>query len=292
MILDAAQTKDRLNISAGFASVGVATCLVAVKAWALAQTDSLAIAASLIDSAMDFVVSATGLVGIFYAAKPPDDEHAFGHTSIEDLIALGQAILVALSAIAIAWQALVRLPAPAPLEAETAGLAVMVLSIVLTLGLVMWQSRVAARTGSRIVMADRLHYLSDLLPVAGAMIALFASMTYAITWLDPVIALVACGILLVGAWSIGHSAWDALMDRRADQAQIARIVEIITGFPGVSGFHDLKTRTAGSRMFVQVHLEINGDMTLHDAHRVGARVKRAIIADLPEADVLIHKDPV
>jgi ferrous-iron efflux pump FieF len=292
MILETTQTNTRLNISAGLASVSVAACLVAAKTWAFARTDSLAIAASLIDSIMDLVVSSTGLVGIFYAAKPPDEEHAFGHTSVEDLIALGQSVLVAFSAVTIAWQAIVRLPAPAPLEAETAGLAVMALSIVMTLGLVIWQSRVAGRTGSRIVKADRLHYLSDLLPVAGAMIALYASMSYGLNWLDPVIALVACGFLLFGAWSIGQGAWDALMDCRADRAQIARIEKILTDFPGVIGFHDLKTRTAGSRVFVQVHLEINGDMTLHEAHTVGAKVKRAILADMPEADVLIHKDPV
>lgn len=292
MIPDSFHSNQRLNTLAGLASVGVAACLVAAKGWALARTDSLAIAASLIDSVMDLVVSATGLVGIIYAAKPPDDEHAFGHTSIEDLIALGQAILVAASAITIGWQAFARLPASAPLRAETAGLAVMGLSLVMTLGLVIWQSRVAARTGSRIVLADRLHYLSDLLPAAGAMFALYASLYHGITWLDPVIALVACGVLLFGAWSIGRAAWDALMDRRADHTQIARIEKIITGYPGVCGFHDLKTRTAGSRVFVQVHLEINGDLSLHEAHMVGANVKRAILAEMPEADVLIHKDPV
>lgn len=124
------------------------------------------------------------------------------------------------------------------------------------------------------------------------MAALYASKQHGIGWLDPVIALVACGILLFGAASIGRGAWDALMDRRADRGQIARVEKIITGFPGVCGFHDLKTRTAGSRVFIQVHLEIDGDLTLHEAHAVGARVKRAIVAELPDADVLIHKDPV
>lgn len=292
MIQVETQTRHRLNITAGLASVCVALCLVAAKGWAFSATNSLAIAASLIDSLVDLAVSATGLVGIFYAAKPPDDEHAFGHSSVEDLIALGQALLVGGSALAIAWQALSRLPAPAPLEAEVEGLTVMGLSVVFTLGLVIWQGHVAARTGSRIVAADRLHYLSDLLPVAGAIVALYASMVHGITWLDPVIALVACGILLLGAAAIGRTAWDALMDRRADRGQIARVEKILTGFPGVCGFHDLKTRTAGSRIFIQVHLEINGDLTLHEAHAVGANVKRAIVAELPEADVLIHKDPV
>jgi ferrous-iron efflux pump FieF len=282
----------RLNLMAGAASVGTALLLVAAKGWAFYQTGSLSIATSLVDSALDFIVSTMGLIGIFYAAKPPDDEHAFGHTSVEDLFALGQAILVALSAGTIAWQAFARLPAPALLTSETAGLAVMGISIVATLALVIFQGRIAARTGSRIVAADRLHYLSDLLPVAGAMIALFASMRYGIAWLDPVIALIACGILLLGAWRIGGSAWDALMDRRADRAQIARIELILAGFPGVAGFHDLKTRTAGSRIFVQVHLELNGDLTLHEAHAIGSRAKRAILQAVPEADVLIHKDPV
>ena len=281
----------RLNISAGMASVATALLLVGLKLWAVAATGALSIAASLADSALDLVASSVGLLGILYAAKPPDEDHSFGHSSVEDLVALGQALLVLLAAGAIGWNALRRFAQPQQLASEATGLAVMALSMVVTLALVLWQSRVATRTGSRIVAADRLHYLSDLLPAGGAMLALVASVRFGIHWLDPVIALVACGALIYGARRIGMAAWDSLMDRRADPGLIARIEHIIEAQPGVFAFHDLKTRTAGSRVFVQVHLEIDGSLSLRDAHAIGAAVRHGILAAVPNAEVIVHKDP-
>jgi ferrous-iron efflux pump FieF len=210
----------RLNLSAGFASVTVALLLVGLKVWAVAATGALSVAASLADSVLDLMASAVGLAGIAYAARPPDDDHSFGHTSVEDLVALGQALLVAASAVAIGWSAIRRLGDPPALAAEGAGLAVMALSVAITAGLVVWQGRVARRTGSRIVAADRMHYLSDLLPALGAMAALVAARR-GLLWLDPVIALAACAALMFGARRIGMRAWNALMDRAADPEIVA-----------------------------------------------------------------------
>jgi ferrous-iron efflux pump FieF len=287
-----AKRTHRLNVSAGLASVATALVLVALKLWAVQATGALSIAASLTDSALDLVASTVGLVGILYAAKPPDEDHSFGHTSVEDLVALGQAVLVAVAAGAIGWSAVRRFGTPQPLAAEGIGLTVMAVSMAVTLALVLWQSRVAARTGSRIVSADRLHYLSDLLPAAGAIVALIGSARFGLHWLDPVIALAACTVLVLGARRVGLAAWDALMDRQADPALVARIEAIVASRPAVLGFHDLKTRTAGSRVFVQVHLELDGAQTLQEAHAIGAGVRHAILDAVPNAEVIVHKDPV
>jgi len=104
----------RLNLSAGGASVLVAMLLVALKLWALGETGSLSIAASLTDSALDLIVSLTGLMAIIYAARPADEDHAFGHSSAEDLAALAQAILVTVSAVVIGWTAVERLTSDTP----------------------------------------------------------------------------------------------------------------------------------------------------------------------------------
>lgn len=282
----------RLNLAAGIASVAVAVTLVGLKLWALGATGALSVAASLADSALDLVASVAALVGIRYAAKPPDDDHSFGHTSVEDLVALGQALIVTVSAATIGWSALDRLGAPRPLAAEGAGILVMGISLAITAALVVWQTRVARRTGSRIVAADRLHYLSDLWPNVGALIALWAAASHGVLWLDPAIALAACAVLLLGARRIGLQAWHALMDRRADPAELARIEAVLRGYPGLKGHHDLRTRTAGNRVFVQVHVEIDGDLPLRDAHAISARLKRDLVAALPQADVIIHQDAV
>ena len=281
-----------LNISAGIASVSVALVLVGLKLWALAQTGSLSIAASLADSVMDLLVSGAGLGAIFYAARPADDDHAFGHTSIEDLTSLAQAIIVAGSAITIAATATIRLTATEPkaLAHESGGIAVMLVSIALTGALVLWQSRVAARTGNKVVAADRLHYLGDLMPTIGAIIALVLSARFGIAQVDSIIAILAAAYMLYGSFGIGTAAFHALMDRAADPEVIADISRIAAGYPGVLGHHDLKTRTAGSRLFVNLHIELDGAQTLEQAHGISAGLKRAIFTAYPHAEIIIHQD--
>ncbi len=282
----------RLTLTAGAASVGMAALLVALKLWALGETGALSVAASLADSAMDLMMSLAAMAALIYAAKPADEDHAFGHTSAEDLAALGQAIFILISAAIIAFAASQRLldPTSAPLQSQGRGMVVMGLSVVLTLGLVIWQGRVARRTGSKVVAADRLHYLGDLLPNIGAIASLWASSTFGMGQIDSIVAIGAAVMLSLGALRIGKGAWDALMDRRADPDIIAGIGRIAANWPGVHGYHDLKTRTAGSRIFVNLHIELDGNQTLREAHGIGAGLRRAILQAYPQADVIIHKD--
>ncbi|MCB2134363.1 MAG: cation diffusion facilitator family transporter [Rhodobacteraceae bacterium] len=284
--------KTGLNISAGLASVGVALTLVTLKLWALGATSALSVAASLADSGLDLMMSLGGLMALLYAARPADDDHAFGHTSVEDLAALAQAMFLTVAAIVIGWAATGRLlsDAPTALADEGRGIVVMGVSIALTIALILWQRRVASRTGSRVVAADSLHYMSDLIPSLGAIAALWMSRRFGIGQIDSVVALAAALVLLVGAVRIGKGAWDALMDRRADPALIAAIGDMAAGWPGVLGYHDLKTRMAGSRVFVNIHIELNGDQSLREAHAIGAGLRRRIIETWPQCDVIVHKD--
>ncbi|MBK5934809.1 ferrous-iron efflux pump FieF [Rhodovulum imhoffii] len=283
----------RLNLSAVVASVGVAVILVGLKLWALGETQALSVAASLADSALDLMVSLAALAAVLYAARPPDQDHAFGHTAAEDLAALGQSVFILISAGAIAVAALLRVsdPSPAPLRAEGRGMVVMGASILLTLALVLWQRRVARRTGSKVVAADSLHYLGDLVPNIGALVALWVSARYGLVRFDSIVALGAAGMLAVGALGIGRRAWDALMDRAAPDEIVAQVAALAENQPGVLGYHDLKTRVAGSRLFVNLHIELDGAQSLHEAHAIGATLKHKIIQIFPGADVIIHFDP-
>lgn len=281
-----------LNLSAGVASVSVAVTLVALKLWALGTTASLSVAASLADSALDLMMSAGGLMAIVYAARPADEDHAFGHTSVEDLAALAQSVFILISGGVIGWSAVNRLMADTPqaLTGQEGGIVAMAVSIVLTVALVLWQRRVARATGSKVVAADSLHYMSDLMPAIGAIAALWASHRFGLGQVDSVVALAASAMLVIGSIRIGKGAWDALMDRRADPALIDGIAAIAAGWPGVRGFHDLKTRTAGSRVFVNIHIELDGDQSLRAAHAIGAGLRRSIIETYPQCDVIVHKD--
>lgn len=284
--------KTSLNLSAGIASVSVAVILVALKLWALGATSALSVAASLADSALDLMVSLGGLMAIIYAARPADEDHAFGHTSVEDLAALAQSVFIAISGAVIGAGAVGRLisGAPSVLAEEGRGIAVMAVSIVLTVALVLWQRRVARLTGNKVVAADSLHYMSDLMPSVGAIGALWISREFGVGQVDSVVALAAALMLIVGALRIGKGAWDALMDRRADPELIAGIAAVARDWPGVHGFHDLKTRMAGSRVFVNIHIELDGDQSLREAHAIGAGLRRRIIETWPQCDVIVHKD--
>ena len=283
----------RLNLSAGAASVTVAFVLVVLKAWALAETQALSVAATLADSGLDLLVSASGLAAIAYAARPPDEDHAFGHGSAEDLAALGQALFLIGAGAAIGGVALYRLASggETQLHAEGRGMIVLVISIGLTLALVAWLRHVARRTGNRVVQADSLHYVGDLVPNLGAIAALWASAAYGVTGVDSVVALIEAGVLAAGAVRIGRGAWAALMDRRADPALIAEIERAATAHPGIEGCHDLRSRMAGGRVFVDFHVEIDGALPLSEAHEIAAALKRRLLADHPQADILIHMDP-
>lgn len=282
----------RLNLSAGLSSVLVATTLVCLKLWALWATGALSIAASLADSAMDLLISLAGLGAIVYAARPADEDHAFGHTAVEDLTSLGQAVFVFASGCAILWSAAHRLvnPEPVMLADEGLGVAIMAISAVITLALVAWQGRVSSSTGNKVVAADRLHYIGDLLPTMGAILALFLSAWFGWSQVDSIIAIIAALIMIRGAIGIGTSAWHALMDRSVPDEELAQIADITRDTPGVRAFHDLKTRTAGTMTFVQVHIELDGGQTLTEAHAIAANLKRRIIAAIPQADVIIHMD--
>ncbi len=284
----------KLNLSAGVLSVTVALILVGIKLWAFGQTGSLSVAATLADSALDLMMSLGGLIAIAYAAKPADDDHNFGHSSAEDLAALGQSLFILISAGVIAVAAILRLlddTVTLP-EREGLGIGIMLIAILITLGLVLWQRHVARQTGNKVVQADSLHYLGDLIPNIGAIVALWASGAFGLHQIDSIVALAAAAILAFGAARIGKTAWDALMDRQADPEMIRGICAIADDFAGVHGYHDLKTRVAGSRVFVNLHIELDGSQTLDEAHAIGAGLRRAIIKAYPRADVLIHKDPI
>jgi ferrous-iron efflux pump FieF len=284
----------RLNLSAGVLSVLVAFVLVIAKLWALSETGALSVAATLADSAMDLMMSLGGLAAIAYAAKPADEDHAFGHTSAEDLASLAQSLFIIASAGVITFAAVMRLLAGESVmpQQEEKGIAAVVFAIVVTGGLVFWQRRVAVNTGNKVVAADSLHYIGDMVPNLGAVVALYVSSRFGLNEIDSVVAIGAALFMAYGAIRIGKAAWDALMDRRADPAMLEGIAEIARGYPGVYGFHDLKSRQAGSRVFVNLHIELDGNQTLTEAHAIGAGLRRAIIAAYPNADVLIHKDPL
>ena len=287
-----ADDRMRLNLSAAGASIAVALALIAIKGWAQLATGSLSIAASLVDSALDLTIALANLAAMLYAARPADDDHRFGHTAAEDLAALAQGALVIAAGLAILWSGAGRLVDPQPLSAEREGVIAMVAALALTGGLVWWQRLVARRTGSRIVAADSAHYLSDFAPGLAALAALAASKWFDFPQLDSALAMAAALWILRTGWRVARDALNGLMDREAPPETVARIAELADAAPGALGWHDLKTRMSGAKLFVQLHLEIDGSLTLKESHAIGEALRREILRIGPDVEVIIHTDPV
>jgi ferrous-iron efflux pump FieF len=281
----------RLMKLATTASVIVALSLVVVKAFAWMATDSVALLSSLVDSALDVAASLVNLLAVRHALTPADREHRFGHGKAEALAGLGQSTFIAGSALFLVVESVRRLMAPTPVEQGVIGLAVMAFSIVVTLGLVMFQRRVIARTKSVAISADSLHFASDLMVNAGVIVALVLATWFGLELADPVIALAIAAYILWGAWEVASGSYDILMDRELADDERKRVREIVLEHPDVLAMHDLRTRTSGSMSFIQLHLELDGDMSLRRAHEIADEVEARLRAAFPGAEVLIHQDP-
>lgn len=273
------------------ASLAVATILVVSKAVAWWLSDSVSLLAGLTDSALDAVASFLNLLAVHYALRPADDDHRFGHGKAEALAGMAQALFIGVSAVLIGVQAVDRLQSPQPLGDTAAGIAVMLLSLVLTLALLTFQRKVIRATGSTAVRADSLHYRSDLLLNGSILLALMLA-RFGWPQLD---ALFGLGIALYILWSavqIARESTAILMDQELPADIGERMLELVCAIHGVKGAHDLRTRVSGNRWFVQLHLELPGELKLHDAHELCVQASAAIRQRYPRADVMVHADPV
>jgi ferrous-iron efflux pump FieF len=281
----------RLMRWATYASVATALALIAAKVVAYVLTDAVSLLSTLLDSLLDAAASLVNLLAVRQALTPADREHRFGHGKAEPLAALGQSTFIAGSALFLLVQAGSRLVAPQPVTNAAVGLAVMAFSIAATLVLVLYQRFVIRRTGSLAIKADALHYASDLIVNASVVVALVLAGTYGWQRADPIFAAAIALYIVYTAWQIARSALDMLMDRELPDEDRRRIRAIALANPQVRAVHDLRTRASGPTTFVQMHLEVDGELTLTQAHAIADAVEAQILRAFPGAEIIIHEDP-
>jgi ferrous-iron efflux pump FieF len=276
---------------ATYASVTVAATLIVSKLVIWDMSDSVALLSSLIDSSLDVMASLISLFAVRQALMPADKEHRFGHGKAESLAALGQSLFVGGSAVFLVFEAGGRVLRPQEIDNGIAAISVMVLSLVMTLVLVQFQRFVIKETGSMAIAADSLHYTADLLVNGGIIIGLIAVTAFGWTLADPLVALAVALYLIITAWRIALCAMDMLMDREFDDSAREEIHSIILSHPEVKSMHDLRTRSAGVHSFIQLHLELDGDLSLSEAHRISDEVEKLVSEKFENAEILIHEDP-
>jgi ferrous-iron efflux pump FieF len=281
----------QLMTGATYASVAVATVLILVKIGAYLVTDSVALLSSLIDSLLDVAASLINLIAVRQALAPADREHRFGHGKAEALAGLVQSAFISGSAVFLIVEAGHRLLDVKPVHNGMIGIAVMALSVVLTLILVLFQRHVVRATRSVAIKADALHYFGDLMVNGSVIVSLALGLEFGWHFLDPVFGI---GIAVYIVWSAVHiviQSLDQLMDRELPDSARKQIREIALAHPGVVTLHDLRTRSSGPTRFIQLHLEMDPSITLLRAHEISDAVEVQLMQAFPGAEVIIHEDP-
>ena len=273
------------------ASTCVAGLLIAIKAAVWAISGSVALLASAADSGLDLLASLLTFFAVRYAAAPPDAEHRFGHGKAEAFASLMQAGLVFASAALVGREAIHNLLEPHEVRREGLAIAVMLVSTVLTAGLIAAQGYVLKRTSSVAVAGDRAHYATDLASNAVALLGIGATALLGWNGLDALAAMVVTALLLWGAVSVFREAASQLMDRELPLAERARIVELVTADPPLTDVHQLRTRASGPYVHIQMHVDLDPALSLEQAHVAMVAAERRVLAEFPSADIIIHPDP-
>ncbi|WP_296597054.1 cation diffusion facilitator family transporter [Phenylobacterium sp.] len=272
-------------------SVGTAAVLVAIKLAAWLASGSTAMLASMADSGLDLIASLGTAFAVRYAAEPPDAEHRFGHGKAEAFASLMQAGLVFASAALIAREAVGDFTAPHPLRQEGWAVAVMVVSTALTALLIAAQTRVLRQTSSVAVSGDRAHYATDLASNMIALVGIGASAWLGVNGFDAAAALAVAALLLWGAISVFREAASQLMDRELPDDARAEIVRLVSEDSRMTDVHQLRTRMSGPYVHIQMHVDLDPDLTLETAHQAIVAAEKRILTAFPAADIIIHADP-
>ena len=278
--------------AATLASVSVAVFLILIKMMAYTLTGSVTLLSSLLDSFLDSLASIINLVAVRHALEPADEEHRFGHGKAEPLAGFAQAGFIIASSGFLLFEAVRRLYNPEPIIYANIGIIVIVISLFATLGLVLFQKYVVKQTGSVAIEADSVHYMSDFLLNGLVIVSLVLVSWLGLPWLDSVFAIGIAIYILLSARKILLQSLGQLMDRELEDEERDKIVKLAKSHGLVFDVHDLRTRQSGRDIFIQFHLEMDKKLTLYEAHEIAQAVHNELLEHYPEADILIHQDPV
>ena len=276
---------------AALASVAMAMFLLALKGFAAWHTGSVAMLGSLADTGLDLLASLVTLYGVRLAATPADHDHRFGHGKAEALAALFQVGLITASAVGIGWRAIAAFGNPARTQDAEFGIGVSLVAIAATGVLLWYQRRVIRRTGSVAIMADNVHYQSDVLLNGSVIAALVLDQYLGFSGADPLFGIAIALWLAWGAFQASSNAIDQLMDKEWPEDQRAAFLDVAARQPGLRGIHDFRTRRSGSHDFAQFHMEVDPRLTVFDAHELVEAVECNLKRAFPKVEVLIHLDP-
>ena len=278
--------------SASIASLLVASTLIVLKYYGWATTNSVSLLGSLADSLIDFLASVFVFVAISYSILPADAKHRFGYGKSEGLAAFVQSLLIGISGIYVCFEAIKRLLNPSQINQPSIAIWIILVSIVLTLALVMYQKYVVKKSKSIAIESDRYHYLTDTYINLSVLFSIAITGWTQFVFIDALVGLLISGVILYTSVTLLKKSFKILLDQEIQSDDRDRIREIALDHPKVLGFHDLRTRDTGREYIIQFHLELDPNMSLLESHEITDEVTDNILKLYPDSELIIHTDPL
>lgn len=255
------------------------------------NTNSVALLSSLIDSGLDILLSVLNMFVIRYSSMPPDEFHRWGHQKLQDLAIFTQANIFIISGVYLIYISVERIINPEEITDFIDGIGTMVFSTIVNALIVAVQTYAISKTKSQVLVVDRLHYISDFLMNLGIMASMAVSFFFNFYLLDSIVGLMIGFYIINGAKSLVKKSFKNLTDHELEDEKKETLYNILRGHDKIKGVHELKTRYAGSKAFIQFHLEMDGNMTLIEAHEISHKIIDEIKSAILDSEVTIHLDP-
>jgi len=278
-----------------YAGISVATSVVviALKFAAYFLTGSVGLLSDAVESVVNILAALIALAVLTYASEKPDHEHNFGHEKAEYFSSGIEGALIFVAAGAIVWSSVPRLVSPQPLDQVWLGLALSLVASVANAACALLMLRAAKAHRSITLEADARHLLTDVWTTAGVFVGVVMVQTTGWLRLDPVIAIVVALQILWTGWHLMRRSFDGLMDRAIPDEDRAAITGILDQLRQQGGdYHALRTRVAGAKSYVNVHILVPGRMSVQDGHDLVEKLEGEIVARLPHVEVLTHLEPL
>jgi cation diffusion facilitator family transporter len=283
----------RVKLQTAALSVTSNSALILLKVIAGTITGSVALLTEAIHSSIDLVASIVAFLSVRKAGEPADESHRYGHERFENLAAAIEGILILVGSAVIAFEAIRRLVGHGHVQTIGFGITVVGVSIVVNLIVSALISRTARVTDSAALLGDATHLRTDAFTSAGVLVALALIKLTGAQWLDPAVALAVAALIVFTGVRLLLRSSRVLVDEALPPDEVAAIRSAIEQFGAgeVVGYHELRTRRAGSRRYVDMHVQFRTGTSLEQAHRTAHQLQNLIGKRLKGADVLIHLEP-
>lgn len=282
----------RTKTGAAGLSVLSNTLLILLKLVAGILTGSVSIIAEAIHSGIDLLAALIAFVSLRIAGRPADREHPFGHGKVENVSGTIEAVLIFVAAILIIYQAINRIIAGAIVEYLSIGITVMAISVVVNIIVSRHLLRIARDSDSIALEADARHLTADVYTSLGVLAGLVVVQVTGLNILDPIIAICVSIFILRAAYNLTRRAFPPLIDTRLPEDEEALIESIMSEHMGeLVGFHELRTRKAGSERYIELHMMMARDASVERAHSLCDHLEEDIKSRLPNIHVTIHIEP-